>query len=377
MIKILVAGDFVPQDRTTVQIDVKDFSCLSEVQPYARDADYAVLNFESPVVTRKAKKIDKTGPNLRCSKWAMQCVSKAGFNCVTLANNHFRDQGQVGVEDTLSSCQKYGVDYVGGGMNLVDAGGFLVKNIKGLRLAILNFCENEWSIAGIDYGGSNPLDPVRNYRSIREARNKADYVMVIVHGGIEAYQYPTPRMVDTYRFFIDAGADVVVNHHQHCFSGYETYHDKPIFYGLGNFCFDRKGQRGSIWNEGYMVELLLSDNLIDFHIIPYIQCAESPKVILMDKERKECFKETMDRINKVIRSEELLYLQFQKKIDAIYESRLLALEPFTCKFIRILQRKHLFPRLVRREQLKSMLMRVCCESNRETLIGVLKQYFKL
>jgi poly-gamma-glutamate synthesis protein (capsule biosynthesis protein) len=45
-------------------------------------------------------------------------------------------------------------------------------------------------------------------------------------------------MVETYRFFIEAGADAVVNHHQHCICGYEVYKGKPIFYGLGNFCFD-------------------------------------------------------------------------------------------------------------------------------------------
>lgn len=377
MIKILVAGDFVPMDRTAVQVDAKDFSCLSEVKPFAQDADYAVLNFESPVVIRKAKPIDKTGPNLRCSEWAMQCVAQAGFNCITLANNHFRDYGQEGVEDTLSACQKYGVDYVGGGMNRNDAGDVLYKSIKESRLAILNFCESEWSIAGTDYGGSNPLDLVRNYRSICEARDKVDYVLVIVHGGIEAYQYPTPRMVATYRFFIDAGADVVVNHHQHCFSGYETYHGKPIFYGLGNFCFDRKEQRRSMWNEGYMVGLLLDKNHIDYEIIPYVQCDDIPKVLPMDKERKKGFDETIDKINKIISDEGQLNRQFQMKIDSMYESRLEALEPFTSRIIRFFQRKHLFPRLVQREQRKSMLMRVRCESNRETLIGVLMKYFDL
>lgn len=377
MIKVLVAGDFVPQNRTALQIEAGDYGCLAEVQSYARAADYSILNFECPVVTHNARPIDKTGPSLYCCEQGIDCVVQAGFDCVTLANNHFRDLGQVGVDDTIAACRKYGMDYVGGGKNRFEAESILYKEIKGKRLAILNFCENEWSIAGDDYGGSNPLDLVRNSRGICEAQNNADYVMVILHGGIESYQYPTPRMVDTYRFFIDAGADIVVNHHQHCFSGYETYHGKPIFYGLGNFCFDRKGQRGSIWNEGYMVELMLSDNVIDFHIIPYIQCDERPEVIPMDKERKEHFEQILNGINRVILSEELLSRQFRQKIDSIYESRLLALEPLTYRVIRFLQQKHLFPRLVRREQRKSMFMRLRCESNREVLIGVLKKYFDL
>ena len=84
----------------------------------------------------------------------------------------------------------------------------------------------------------NPLLPIQQFYKIQEAKENADYVLVIVHGGIEHYQLPTSRMIETYRFFIDAGADAVVNHHQHCYSGYERYKSKPIIYGLGNLLFD-------------------------------------------------------------------------------------------------------------------------------------------
>lgn len=80
--------------------------------------------------------------------------------------------------------------------------------------------------------GANPLNPIQQYYKTKEARHNADYVLVIVHGGHEHYQLPSPRMVEIYQFFIDAGADAVVNHHQHCFSGYEVFNDRPIFYGL-------------------------------------------------------------------------------------------------------------------------------------------------
>lgn len=85
---------------------------------------------------------------------------------------------------------------------------------------------------------------------------------MIVHGGVEHHQYPTKRMVQTYRFFVDAGADAVINHHQHCPCGYEIYNGKPIYYGLGNFCFDWDGKRDSMWNVGYMVALNVDRNII-------------------------------------------------------------------------------------------------------------------
>lgn len=374
--KILIAGDFVPQNRIANQTNNGDYSCLNEVKPIIQSVDYAIVNFESPVVGHNAKPIDKTGPNLCCIEKAMECVAQAGFDCVTLANNHFRDYGQVGVEDTLQACKSHNMDFVGGGKNIAEAEQILYKTINGRKLAIINCCENEWSIAGENYGGSNPLNPIKNYYAIKEAKSKADCVLVIVHGGIEGYQYPTPRMQETYRFFVDAGADAVVNHHQHCFSGYEVYHEKPIFYGLGNFCFDLKGKRGDIWNDGYIVTIQFADNHISYEIIPYSQCDEKSAVVLMEANKLKSFDEKISKINEAIANPDLLKNFFQKKIDSLYEYRILALEP-TNKGIKKLQKKRLFPRLISREQMKSMLMRVRCESNSETLVGVLKKYFNL
>ena len=156
----------------------------------------------------------------------------------------------------------------------------LYKQIGKETLAIVNCCEHESSIASDEHGGSNPLNPIAQYYAIQEAKKKADYVLVIMHGGVEHYQLPTPRMRETYRFFIDARADAVINHHQHCYSGYEIYQGKPIFYGLGNLCFDRSDKRGSIWDEGYLVELSFANSLITHRIIPYHQCDAEAKVVM-------------------------------------------------------------------------------------------------
>ena len=146
----------------------------------------------------------------------------------------------------------------GGGKDVTQAGYILYRSVSGKQVAFINACEHEFSIATEDRGGSNALELVKVYRSITDARRQADYVVVIIHGGLEMYQLPTLRMKETYRFFVDAGADAVVNHHQHCFSGYEVYKGKPIFYGLGNFCFDWEGRRNSIWNQGYAITLTFS-----------------------------------------------------------------------------------------------------------------------
>lgn len=376
--KILIAGDFVPQHRVTDLFAEKKYAeVLSEVKPIAEQSDFSIVNLEAPVIYGKPTPITKTGPNLSCSENAVEALRWAGFNCVTLANNHFYDQGEQGVEGTLKACKKCGMSYVGAGRNLQEAKTVLYKDIEGKILAIVNCCEHEWSIASDKHGGSNPLNPIKQYYAIQNAKKRADYVLVVVHGGIEMYQYPTPRMQETYRFFIDAGADAVVNHHQHCYSGYEIYHEKPIFYGLGNFCFDKNDGENDIWNDGYMVEISFVDDETSFNSIPYKQCTNIPTVCLCSNKDKNTFNNNIAVINNIIQDERMLIDIFKKHIDSIYERRLFALEPHANKVVNLLKKKRLLPRQIGQKSIKSMYMRVSCESNSETLVCVLKKYFKI
>ena len=278
--KIIVAGDFAPRARLAKQIEERKFSEVfpEDVRKVIKSADFSFVNFESPVVEDGYQPIPKCGPNLRCTSAAAEAVRYAGFTGVTMANNHILDFGPEGLRKSIECCKSQDLDVVGVGDNLSEAEKILYLEKDGKKLAIINCCEHEFSIASDTTAGANPLNPIRQYYSIQEAKKQADYVLVIVHGGHEHFQLPSPRMQETYRFFVDAGADAVVNHHQHCYSGYEVYRGKPIFYGLGNFCFDRPG-KVSTWNEGYLVALDTLDST--FMVIPYNQCAYTPSVRLL------------------------------------------------------------------------------------------------
>ena len=303
--KLIVAGDFCPRERVATCIENDDYEAVvGEVKSVTNDIDYAIVNLECPVVEHGAMPIDKCGPNLRCSRKAIEALKWAGFDCVTLANNHFFDFGETGVKDTLEACRANETDYVGGGQNIKEAGRILYKEINGQKLAIVNCCEHEFSIATEDAGGSNPLNIVKQYYAIQEARHNADHVLIIIHGGVELFWLPSKRMIETFRFFIDSGADAVVNHHQHCYSGYEVYKGKPIFYGLGNFCFDGKPDDYR-WTSGYMVSLRFGESQeVNFDIIPYRQCADSPNVRIIHDKEKEDFFEKLNDYNAIIANNE-------------------------------------------------------------------------
>ena len=339
--KILIAGDFCPQYRVAEKFERGDYeSVLGEVKDVLSAADYSIVNFECPVTRGGEKPIEKYGPNLQCSESGMEAVKWAGFDCVTLANNHFLDYGKEGVENTLIACKKLGLDTIGGGVNLHEASKILYKEIDGKVLAVINCCEHEFSIATDDTAGSNPLNPIQQYYAIKEAKTKSDYVLVIVHGGHEHYQLPSPRMQETYRFFVDVGADAVVNHHQHCYSGYEIYNGKPIFYGLGNFCFDWNGKQDSMWNEGYMVAIGFNNQNVDLCIHPYKQCSKEVNINMLST---NAFEHNLSKFNNIIKDTKLLTEEAEEYYNNnLYDINLM-LEPITNRYIRALQNRHLFP----------------------------------
>lgn len=375
MMRILIAGDFCSHGRVETLIEQGDYSSVfEEVRPYTSLVDFSIVNLESPVVSHEAKPIQKQGQNLRCSSNAIEALAWAGFNVITLANNHFLDYGREGVQDTLSACKRNEIESVGGGLNLFDAKKIFYKTIGDEVVAIVNCCEHEFSIATATTAGANPLNPVCQYYQIREAKENADYVLVIVHGGHEYYQLPSPRMVETYRFFIDVGADCVINHHQHCYSGYELYEKKPIFYGLGNFSFDWDGLRNNIWNEGFMLQLKLNKKggRINFDMIPYIQGDETAGIKLVSEEKRIIFDKRIEELNNIIIQDDVLNNVFEDFVKTKKKVMLSNFYPFTNRYARALCNRNLLPSFWNKKKALAIKNMVECEAHRDVLMNVLK-----
>ena len=249
-----------------------------------------------------------------------------------------------------------------------------INNLRWGGVAVINCCEHEYSIASDYRPGANPLDPVRLSYAIKEAKTKADYVIVIVHGGIEGYQLPTPRMQEWYRFFIDCGADVVVNHHQHCYSGYEKYNGRYIFYGLGNFCFDRNLSKSSSWHEGFMLKFSFESELMWFEMIPYMQCKDKPMVeILRDKSG---FNKEIERLNSIINDDFALESEYVYYMDKTKRSQKRVLCPYTNRYLTALYCRGILPNFFPASRCRILQNAISCESHRERFQYYLKNKLK-
>lgn len=229
MDSLLVVGDIGYRGRVANFVSSgKGILLFNEFIPYIKSSTWSMLNLESPVGDSSLY-IKKCGPCISCTNAFVRAIKDAGFTGVTLANNHFYDCGQKGVENTIRECQVNGLKTVGGGVDLIQASKNLILETDNLRITIINVCEQEFSLVSDFHGGSKHLEPIKQYYEILKARAEVHYIIIIIHGGHEYYQLPSPRMQEVYRFFIDIGADAVINHHQHCYSGYEIYKGKPIF----------------------------------------------------------------------------------------------------------------------------------------------------
>lgn len=363
--KVIVAGDFCPRDRVAKMISVGDYSFLDEVKPLCQESDFAIVNFECPISGNGDKPIAKQGPNLQTIPEAADALSYAGFNVATTANNHILDMGEQAVIRTNEILVSKGVCTVGSGKNAKEAAKTLFVKKSGQTVAIINCCEAEFSLATDTSAGAFHVDAIDVFHKIKEAKGKADFVIVIHHGGHEMFQLPPMAMQKNFRFFVEAGADAVINHHQHVYSGYEVYNGKPILYGLGNFCFDRPGKRNTTWNEGYMVELNFKDSDVTFKLIPYIQCSEQPIVHLIDRNE---FKNRLSELNRTICDRNLLEQELRNYYSTSDSQIENVMQPYSNRFLSALKYRNLLPSLIGTKTMRRFENYIRCESHRAKLL---------
>ncbi|MEX0967257.1 MAG: CapA family protein [Bacteroidia bacterium] len=369
--KVLTTGDFYPGLRMEAVLNDDPAAILGNFSELIEASDLAIVNLEAPL-TDHTEPIRKTGPALKGSHEAAGFLKRAGFGLATLANNHILDYGGVGVKDTLEILGTADMDHIGAGMGHNEAAAWYIHEDQGKKLAVLNFAENEWSTTYNDSPGANPVDPVLNSRYIKAASAKADHVLVISHGGHEMYQYPSPRMKDLFRFYVECGANAVVNHHPHCTSGFEVFQGAPIFYSTGNFLFDHKVHKHAIWNKGLAVMLTFKNDQIGFEMHHFDQCNEKPGLTLCDLEEQNLRNNEIARINKVIQSDKALNASFQQWISKHKKNYLSYIEPHKSRYIQAMQNRGWMPSLWNRRKKEYLLNLIRCEAHHDILKAILQ-----
>ncbi len=368
--KINIAGDLYINEKL-----LNENLLSKEIEAIFTKKCVNIVNLECPIINEDCQPITKTGPNIFSNKKIINHLKQINTNIVTLANNHILDFGETGIINTCKELSLNHIKYIGVVKNSKYSLEPIILEEESFKVGIINFCENEWSIATEDRAGAYPLDLINNYRLINELKDKTDYIIVIHHGGHEFYPYPSPRIKKLFRFFVDIGVDVVVNHHSHCIGGYELYKNKHIFYSLGNFCFTLSNRNLS-WYEGLILSLNINQESIGFELTPVKQDIETYHLNICSMSDRNRILKRIEKANTIISDDIKLNSEFTKYINNnINRLRMFSplnfLKPKIIK--RILFKFKIDKFLISRDFNLPFLNYVRCESHRDVLINLLKR----
>jgi poly-gamma-glutamate capsule biosynthesis protein CapA/YwtB (metallophosphatase superfamily) len=169
-------------------------------------------------------------------------LKDAGFDVVSLANNHMFDCEKKGILTTMQFLKEEQIKFTGAGKTdkyaLVPA----TFDLKQTRVGFLAFSSYPMSWVNVRAGEPSIAfyDSSLAGEAIRKLKKKADVVVVSMHWGDEYRKEPSARQIEMAHQLTDAGADLVLGHHPHVLQEIEEYHGGVIVYSLGNFVFDQR-----------------------------------------------------------------------------------------------------------------------------------------
>ena len=225
-----------------------------------RAADLTFANLECPVSDVGRDLHHKY--SFRAEPRVIEGLKFAGFDVVSVANNHMYDWGEAALVDTVRRLRESGIVPVGAGANDLEAHYPRIVDLGGVKLAFLAYAAiaPKEAAAGPARPGIAWLAIDRVLADIRFARPIADIVIVSLHWGVEYARQPSREQVKLAHQMIDAGTDFVVGSHPHVVQPLEQYGRGWIAYSLGNFVFD---QRPGPMRRGLMLKVTLRNKRIN------------------------------------------------------------------------------------------------------------------
>lgn len=240
---------------------------FSAVIPMLAKADITVGNLESALGEGGAP--ENKGYTFIAPPEAAPALAEAGFDLLSLANNHAMDYGPQTLLAGIDLLRAEGIAAVGAGQDEAAAHRPVVLEANGLTIAFLAYVDVPVEVRGFDArtwqaSAARPgvawADPKLIGRDVSAAAQRADLVVVLLHSGYEYVIKPSPVQRATAQAAIDAGAALVIGHHAHILQPIEIGGRRTIIYGLGNFAFEDAGPPESallnVWLDSDGVRML-------------------------------------------------------------------------------------------------------------------------
>lgn len=229
-VRILFVGDIMLDRLVAVHARREGDAVLFDgVAELLRAADIVVGNLEGsittfPSVAERDPKILRFTFDPRFAR----ALKDAGFDALSLANNHALDFGVEGYAQTVGFLQDAGIAPFGHPLNT-----------ESLSTSV---AVGSTVVCFLGYHSLFDPDSAWVVAELKRLRPLCSYMVVMAHWGEEYQHEPTAHQRAMAHTFVDLGADMVVGAHPHVVQPVEIYNNRAIFYSLGNFIFDQNFQ---------------------------------------------------------------------------------------------------------------------------------------
>jgi poly-gamma-glutamate capsule biosynthesis protein CapA/YwtB (metallophosphatase superfamily) len=218
-----------------------------DVLPALWSADLVLANLECALTRSSAEWRDgqRKAFYFRADPRAVEALTAAGIDFVSLANNHVLDFDVAGLRETIEVLDRAGIAHAGAGMDLASVERPARLIADGLRVAVIAYADHpeEWAATAdrpglrlIRVGSETDLDRLAG--SLAEAHQGADLVVLSLHWGPNMRDRPSMEFRAFARAAVEAGADIVWGHSAHVVQGVEFHRGHPILYDTGELVDD-------------------------------------------------------------------------------------------------------------------------------------------
>ena len=363
---ILIVGDLFPTEQNVSFFSKGDIDSLfgKEITQLFSGADFSVCNLEG-ALTNHPDKCRKTGPVKVATTSAVEAYKKLGIDMCLLANNHATDGGHQGMIDTMRTLDNAGIKHIGAGKNQNEIVRFIIQKVGGLNIGFYNVSETMYNKPTKDTAGAWLYDEYVVCRELEQLKKQCDYLVVLYHGGIEKFHYPSPETRKRFHRMADCGADMILAQHTHCIGCEEYYNGSYLLYGQGDFLL--KNFASGLTDTGLIVELVIENGQVQIkkHKV------KSVDNLFVRYDEQQDLSEFNTRSNKV-GDEDYVYQELQRFCDK--ELRLY-LTAFKSPSKLRLRMKRFFPKAYKKwlyqfneRDLMFALHTLRSEQNRETAI---------
>ena len=254
---------------------------LTPIRPLLGQSDLTVLNLESPLSDQAYFSVRDPRPTVyhttkdyvfSSDTASIRALKEMGVDVVDIGNNHLYDLLETGVQSTTAALDAEDMKHFGGGQDENSAWAPSILTVKGQKVAFVGcttikqpippVTNNDITFVASDAlakGGAALCEELRLHSAIIRAKQEADIVVAMIHGGYEYVRTPSNQVARLTTTARNAGATLVINHHPHVAGGFSWDEQSLVAWSMGNFIFDQ-----DVWPtfESYLLTVYLKNGKV-------------------------------------------------------------------------------------------------------------------